>query len=69
MIEKIPAAFLHYLAEFGSTAIAISAADRIIVTADPSQFRAAWWAHTRELGRIGTSAAGRLRVFCMPGEL
>ncbi len=57
MIEKIPAAFLQYLAKFGSTAVDVSAAGRIIVTANPVGCRSAWWAHTRELAkRVATEA-------------
>ncbi len=41
MLQKIPASFRQYLAQFGNTAVAISAAGRIIVTADPSHCRAA----------------------------
>ncbi len=51
MIEKIPAAFLQYLAEFGSTAVAVPAAGRFIVTANPVGCRSAWWAHTRDLAK------------------
>ncbi len=49
MLQKIPASIPQYLSQFGNVAVAISVAGRIIVTADPSGCRAAWWAHSRDL--------------------